>query len=453
MKKAAYSWNELKSTFWFLPVVLISLSIVLSFIFLYLDSQITYPQGVWQYLFISDANSARSILSTIAGVMIGVAGTVFSIILVVLTLASAQFGSRLIRNFMQVRLNQVVLGAYISTFVYCLIILITIRNNGQVVFVPSFSIFAALLSTMANIILLIFFIHNTAVSIQANTVISDISESLSKNIKTLFPKSEEDTLDKEKQREDENLIKHAFREKQSLLAVKSGYLQYISFESLIDFAVELDILIELHFRSGDYLVKDVELGTVYSQDTLEKEKISRLQSQFIVGKNRSQQQDAEHSIHQMVEIAARALSSGVNDPYTAITCIDNLTATMCYLATTKFPSKYLHDKEGKLRIIFYPLTYEGMLDAAFNQIRQYAKGNPAVIIRLLEALIMIYEFTKRKEHKKAIEKHVRMVLNVGNKSFDEPNDFNDLRERSRLIFSKSSDSETENISRNSEIPD
>src|SRR5665648_1152161 len=88
MKKAAYSWNELKVTFWFLPVVLISLSIVLAFIFLYLDSQITYPQGVWQHLFISDANSARSILSTIAGVMIGVAGTVFSIILVVLTSVS-----------------------------------------------------------------------------------------------------------------------------------------------------------------------------------------------------------------------------------------------------------------------------------------------------------------------------------------------------------------------------
>ena len=435
MKKAAYSWNELKSTFWFFPVLLISLAIVLAFIFLYFDSQIGYPKGAWQYLFISDANSARIILSTIAGVMIGVAGTVFSIMLVVLTLASSQFGSNLIRNFMHVRLNQVVLGAYISTFAYCLIILNTIRNNDQVVFVPSFAILIALLSTVANIILLIFFIHNTAVSIQANTVISDISESLSKNIKTLFPESEEDNLDEEKE-QDEDLLKRGFKEKHTFSASKSGYLQYISFESLIGLAVELDSLIELHFRPGDYLVKDVELGTVYSQVTLEKEKISRLQTQFIVGKNRSQQQDAEHSIHQMVEIAARALSPGINDPYTAITCIDNLTATMCYLATTKFPSKYLHDKEGKLRIIADPLTYEGMIDAAFNQIRQYAKGNPAVIIRLMEALITINKFTKGKKHKKAIEKHAMMVLNVANKSFDEPNDLNDLKERSRLILSK-----------------
>ena len=442
MKKAAYSWNELKSTFWFFPVLIISLSIVLAFIFLYFDSQIGYPQGPWQNLFISDANSARSILSMIAGVMIGVAGTVFSIILVVLILASSQFGSRLIRNFMHVRLNQVVLGAYIATFVYCLIILNAIRNNDQVVFVPSFSILIAILSTVANIFLLIFFIHNTAMSIQANTVISDISESLFKNLKTLFPELEEDNLDEEKEH-DEDLLKRGFKEKQSLSASKSGYLQYISFESLIGLAVELNILIELYFRPGDYLVKDVELGTVYSQDNFEKEKIYRLQTQFIVDKNRSQQQDAEHSIHQMVEIAARALSPGINDPYTAITCIDNLTATMCYLTTTKFPSKYLEDKDGKLRIIARPLTYEGMLDAAFNQIRQYAKGNPAVIIRLMESLITINKFTKRKKHKKAIEKHAMMVLNVGNKSFDEPNDLNDLKERSRLILSKSSDSKTE----------
>lgn len=439
MKKAAYSWNELKSTFWFFPGLIISLTIFLAFIFLYLDSQIGAPKGIWQYLLISDANSARSILSTIAGVMIGVAGTVFSIILVVLTLASSQFGSNLIRNFMHVRLNQVVLGAYISTFAYCLIILNTIRNNDQVVFVPSFSILIALLSSVVNIILLIFFIHNTAMSIQASTVISDISESLSKNIKTLFPEAEQDHLDEEKE-QDENLIKQGFKEKQSLSAPKNGYLQYINFESLIGLAAELDILIELQFRPGDYLVKDVELGTVYSKDTIEKEKISRLQPQFIVGKNRSQQQDAEHSIHQMVEIAARALSPGINDPYMAITCIDNLTATMCYLATTKFPSKYLKDKDGKLRLIADPLTYEGMLDAAFNQIRQYAKGNPAVIIRLMEALITINKFTKRKNHKKAVEKHARMVLNAANKSFDEPNDLNDLKERSRLILSKSSDS-------------
>jgi uncharacterized membrane protein len=439
MKKAAYSWNELKSTFWFFPVLIISLSIVLAFIFLYFDSQISYPQGPWQYFLISDANSARSILSTIAGVMIGLAGTVFSIVLVVLILAASQFGSNIVKNFMHVRLNQVVLGAYISTFAYCLIILNTIRNNAQVVFVPSFSILIALLLTVANIILLVFFIHNTAINIQANTVISDISESLSKNIKTLFPEAEEDNLDEEKEH-DEDLIKRGFKEKQILSASKSGYLQYVNFESLIGLAVELDILIELHFRPGDYLVKDVVLGTVYSQDTLEKEKMSRLQTQFIVGKNRSQQQDAEHSIHQMVEIAARALSPGINDPYTAITCIDNLTATMCYLATTKFPSKYLQDKNGKLRIIADPLTYEGMLDSAFNQIRQYGKGNPAVIIRLMEALITIYKFTKRKEHKKAIEKHAMMVLNVANKSFDEPNDINDLKERSRQILSKSSDS-------------
>ena len=433
MNKASYLWNELKSTFWFIPVLIISLAITLAFGLLYLDSQIEAPKGVWQYLFINDSSSARSILSTISGVMIGVAGTVFSIILVVLTLASSQFGSRLVKNFMYVRLNQVVLGSYVSTFLYCLIILNAIKDGGQMILVPSFSTLIALVATVANIILLIIFIHHTAVSIQANTVISDISESLSKNIKTLFPETTEKQLDEEKE-QDETSVKLGYKKKQSFSGSKSGYLQFIDFQSLVSIASELDILLELYFRSGDYLVKDVELGIIYLNDILEEEKISRIQNQFTVGKNRSQQQDAEHSIHQMVEIAARALSPGVNDPYTAITCIDNLTATMCYLANVKFPSKYLLDKEGKLRVIAYPLTYEGMLDAAFNQIRQYAKGNPSVIIRLMEALITINKFATSSKHKRAVRKHARMILNAANKSFDEPNDLKDLEERGKMIL-------------------
>lgn len=433
MNKASYLWNELKSTFWFIPVLMISIAITLAFGLLYIDSQLDSPRGIWQYLFINNADSARSVLSTISGVMIGVAGTVFSIILVVLTLASSQFGSRLIKNFMYVRLNQVVLGSYVSTFLYCLVILNAIKDNGQIVLIPSFSTLIALIATVANIILLIIFIHHTAVSIQANTVISDISESLSKNVKTLFPETTGEDLDEQKE-QDEASIKLGFRNKQVFVGSKSGYIQFINFESLVGLSAELDILIELYFRPGDYLVKNVELGTIYANDILDDEKIARIQNHFNVGKNRSQQQDAEHSIHQMVGIAARALSPGINDPYTAITCIDNLTATMCYLVHVKFPSKYLLDKDGKLRVIADPLTYEGMLDAAFNQIRQYAKGNPSVIIRLMEALVTINKFAKSSKHKKAIKKHAKMVLNVANKSFDEPNDLKDLEERSKLIL-------------------
>ena len=135
----------------------------------------------------------------------------------------------------------------------------------------------------------------------------------------------------------------------------------------------------------------------------------------------------------MVEIAARALSPGVNDPYTAIACIDNLTATMSKLAQVDFPSKYRFDKEKKMRVIVVPLSFEGILNAAFNQIRQFSAGSTAVIIRLMEALITISQFTNSGSNKDAIVRHAKMVLNVGKESIKEKDDFKDLLVRSKKL--------------------
>ncbi|MCF8399055.1 MAG: DUF2254 domain-containing protein, partial [Bacteroidales bacterium] len=121
MKKLLFFWNKLQATFWFVPVLIILFSILLAIGFVYLDQNIAFSQGgLERFFFVHSVDSARSILSTISGAMIGVAGTVFSVTLVALTLASSQLGPRLIKNFMYVRLNQIVLGSYVSTYLYCL---------------------------------------------------------------------------------------------------------------------------------------------------------------------------------------------------------------------------------------------------------------------------------------------------------------------------------------------
>lgn len=138
----------------------------------------------------------------------------------------------------------------------------------------------------------------------------------------------------------------------------------------------------------------------------------------------------------MVEIAARALSPGVNDPYTAITCIDNLTSIMCFLAQAKFPAKYRYDEVGNLRIIADSLDFEGILDTAFNQIRQFSEESPAVIIRIMEALTTIHKFTTEESRKRALIKHAEMVLSSGKQNIDEKNDIDDLIERAVIILNK-----------------
>lgn len=434
MQKIIFFWNELKSTFWFIPVLIIIAAIALALGLVYFDSQAEFNKnGVGRYLLTGSADSARSILTTISSAMIGIAGTVFSITLVVLTLASSQFGPRLIKNFMYHRLNQIVLGSYVSTYIYCLVVLNTIKENEEVVFIPAFSTLVAQGAALVNIILLILFIHNIAISIQADKVISDISESLSRNIKVLFPQKMGNQPAEENE-QNEDAAKSGYKEKQSFTIPGSGYLQYIDGKTLIELTDGINGLLELRFRPGDYLVEGVEVGLIYSNDTIDNKKIKLFQEQFLLGKTRTQQQDAEYSIRQMVEIAVRALSPGVNDPYTAIACIDNLTSAMAYLSDVKFPSRYRTNQDGELRIIAATLTYEGMLDAAFNQIRQFAKGTPSVVIRLMEALITISKFDKRQRYKKAIQKHAHMVLNMAEESFDEQNDLKDLKERSKLIM-------------------
>ena len=420
-------------TFWFIPVLIIILSIFLAVGLVIVDQGVQLSQdGIGKYFFVNSADSARSILSTISGAMIGVAGTVFSVTLVALTLASSQFGPRLIKNFMYVRLNQVVLGSYVATYLYCLFVLNAIKENDSYTFMPIISILVAIIAALVNIILLIIFIHKIATSIQADKVISDISENIHDQIDALYPKEIGEPLEDEKITIVDN-IKSKYINSFTIKSQKSGYLQYIDGESLLKLACKFDVLIELNFRPGDHLVKDIEIAKLYSNTDLNEEEVNTICNQFVLGKTKVGDQDVEFSIHQMVEIASRALSPGVNDPYTAMTCIDNLTSSLCLFTKIKFPSKYRVDEKGNLRIIVNITDFEGLMDASFNQIRQFSEGSTAVIIKLMEALITINGFVTKESHKKAVLKHTKMVLNVGKQSIKEPIDYNDLEERSKKI--------------------
>lgn len=434
MKKLLFTWNELKATFWLVPVLILIFSVFLATGLVYLDSLVNISKnGINLLFFVSSSASARSILSTISGAMIGVAGTVFSITLVALTLASSQFGPRLIRNFMYVRLNQIVLGSYIATYMYCLLVLNTIRENDDYTFIPSISILVAILAALINILLLIIFIHRIAVSIQADHIITEISEFIMNQVENQFKKNGREELDLETDL-DVELTKSKYIHASPLLAPSNGYLQYIDFDSLVEKLSELDILLQLHFRSGDHLVKKIEIGTIYAHNLIDKECLESIVNNLVIGKGKTAQQDIEYSILQMVEIAIRALSPGINDSFTAISCINHLTAVICHLSEFEFPRKFKFDKELNLRLIADSIDFESVMGAAFNQIRQNSNNNPAVIIKLIEAMITIQTMTKKQDHKNVISKHVEMIKNLGLKTITEPYDLKDFNNRLKEII-------------------
>ena len=401
---------------------------------IYIDSVNPYePKGFFEYVLSGGDESARSILSTIAGAMLAVAGTVFSITLVALTLASSQFGARLLRNFMYDRLNQVVLGIYVATFIYCLIVLRAVKTNQDIEFIPNISVLFAMVLAVGSILMLIIFIHHISISIQADHVIADVDKKLNDSIRKLFPaelghaikeKDDKGELVKAKERlADETFVK----------LDRNGYLEAIDNEGLIKLASDNDLLITLTHRPGEFLVEKMDLVKINHNSEVDDELLRKIREAFIFGKVRTPAQDAEFAIHQMVEIAARALSPGVNDPYTAITCIDNLSATLCYLTRASFPSGYRYDDQDQLRVVAKPETFAGIMDSAFNQIRQFGKGSPAVIIRLMEALVTISEMTQKPDQREEVERHAEMVLNAAKEALTEKNDLNDLKERYKLI--------------------
>lgn len=440
MGKIRFLWKELTGSFWFIPMLIILFSIGLATFLIYLDRTLDVSSIKYlSYIFTESADSARSVLSTISGAMIGVAGTVFSITLVALTLASSQFGSRLLKNFMHERINQVVLGTYVSTYIYCLIVLNVVKENDAGTFIPTLSILAAIIIAIGNIVLLIVFIHFISISIQADKVVSDISVSLMNNIERIFSEElgDEDSSPVNETESLDHYIKD-FSHSKILQSPKSGYLQYLHNISLFKAAKENEYLIVSHHKIGGYIVKGEPIITLYSKTKFTEESSTNFENNFVLGNSRTTQQDAEHSIHQMVEIACRALSPGINDPFTAIACIDNLTSTLCYLTRVKFPSKYKFE-DDQLRYVFNPLTFQGMLDAAFLQIRQFSKGSPAVVIRLMEAMITIYNYSRFDVHKDAVKEHAEMVLKVAEDSFEESHDLKDMRRRSRKILKDSED--------------
>jgi len=327
----------------------------------------------------------------------------------------------------------VVLGSYIATYLYCLIVLIAIKATEDYTFIPSISILLAIFSAIINIILLIIFIHQIATSIQADKVVAEISNFISNQVETLFPERMGDEKE-EKENVDYKKAQSSYPNQICIQSPKNGYLQYIDGESLMKAVSNYDAMFELNYRPGAFMVKGMDIGLVFSNRILKEKEIDNILSNFVIGETKTAQQDLEFSIHQMVEIAARALSPEVNNPFTAIACFDNLTATLSYLVQAKFPSKYRYDKDEKLRIIGDTLDFVGVLDASFNQIRQFSAGSPAVIIRMMESLNVIKGFTIENDHKKAVIRHAEMVFRLGKDTISEKNDLEDLRTRAKKIL-------------------
>ncbi len=414
MNRILNFWTNLRASLWFIPGLMTLFSIGLALGLIELDTRI---ESDWlaQYprLFGLGADGSRGMLTAIASSMLTVATLAFSLTLNAVTQASGQFTPRIFRNFLRDRANQFVLGYFVSVFAYCLIILRTIRGGDELKFVPSFGVIVGLLLALGGIAVLIFFIHHIAASLQITTIIDNIVDETKEAIDTIFPEKMGVPADAEEKAEARRAKENQIWK--TIAALEAGYVQTIDVEDLLEFAEENQVILKMErgigqfVRRGENLISiAADTETEHFETIFDDEKIEEVNSFFAVNRHRTIEQDVGFGIRQIVDIALKALSSGVNDTTTAITCIDYLGEIVGEIARRQFPPQ-TRSKNNLPRVIVLAPEFADYVETAFDQIRISGKGNLAVFERLTEAAAFVASCADEKSRRASLKLQIELV--------------------------------------------
>lgn len=414
-------WNSLLYTLWFVPALMVvggaALAMVLVFVSGYVDDE---ALARWPRLFGASAGSSRDMLATIAGSIITVAGVTFSITMITVTQASTQYTPRILRNFMRDRPSQVTLGGLAGVFTYCLVVLRTIRGGDESTFVPALAVLAGFILAAVSVGLLIYFVHHTASSLQASSIIGRVADDTNKAIDRLFPSDVGDAAHEHEMPVASHLLDTY--EWTPVPSPSSGYVQTVDPAALLEAAGRLDAVIRVERAIGQFVIEGGVLANVATRNGTPADFGSvDIRSAFTVGSFRTVEQDPDYGIHQLSDIAVKALSPSINDPTTALTCVDYLAAALSRAATRRGESPW-RQEEGELRVIVHGPTFRSLVDTAFDEIRRYAEGNAAVLNRLLDALASLERRTREPGRRRHLLQHVELVAEVASRTLAAPSD-------------------------------
>ncbi len=427
----AWRREALRTTLWFIPTIEVFLAVAL-FIVTYTIDRAAYNGDLTLPSWVNNgsADAARQILIGIAAAVITVVGLVFSITIVALTLASTQFGPRILRNFVRDRGTQITLGTFVATFVFSVLTLGSVAHGARGDFVPHLSITVAIALVLVDLGVLIYFIHHVAKSIQLPEVIASIAQDLSKAIAeeavasdrrtaTVQPEIGLSPAELDLRMRDSGAV---------VTATRSGYLRFIGYEDLVDIALRADAVIGLLYRPGHFLVEGLPMAAVWPPEAAVSV-TKGLERAHVTGPQRTLMQDLAFAIDQLVEIAIRALSPAVNDTFSALACIDWLCDALCRMSANWMPSSVHRDRSGSVRVIAAGLPYDRVVGRSFDKIRQSGRGMPAVMIRQLDALAKIMEYTISDEQRAVLWAQAAMILRASDESVPEASDRRDVQRR------------------------
>lgn len=395
------SWLRLRSSYYFLPSLMCLVAIILALLTTIID--LRYQAEVRDLLgwfFASTVVSARSVLTTIAASMISVAAVTFSLTMVAVTTASGQYGPRLIGNFMRDRANQITLGTFVSTFLYCIVVLksvseeITIDAQSTVGLSPSLSVMVALILTLISVGVLIFFVHHIPETLNVGTLTGKVAKTMIRQIRTgRFPThSGLDTITC-----DPNAHPFDPTLSQRVRSRSSGYVQAVSLKGLLEYVEKSQLRVRLLHVPGDFIIQGSPIMEVISDDQssdfdreeFDSKTFKDLMSFIATGRERTEHQNLLFPADELVEISARALSPGISDPFTAINCIHWFGDICIEMMDAPETPDCILDSQGTPRIWAKSVDFGRLCDALFGQLRQYASADENASRELLRILYQL----------------------------------------------------------------
>ena len=422
MSRLSQLFNDARSSFWFVPSLAVLYGIAAALALTEADAVWGDRWlALWPRLFGVGAEGARQMLSTLAGSMMSLMGITFSMTLVALVLASSQYTSRILRNFMGSRPTQITLGVFAGIFIYCLIVLRSIRS-GDPGFVPSAAVSFAFVLALAGVVVLIFFIHHIASSIQAVSIIASVAQETNAAVDRVFPQMQgrepggtEDAMD------EQVLASLDERTWYPVPAQVSGYIQGVNEDAILDLARNHRTIVRMERGVGAFAVEGAVLASLALTYPPDQETIAALNRAHRISRHRTIEWDPAFGVRQIVDIALKALSPGVNDTSTAVMCVDYLTAILARLSGRRYPPSHRYEGAA-LRVIASVPTFEALLAEAFDQIRGSAEGNVAIIARMLGAIDALASLTVNPSYRRALDEQLQWIAELAGRTLPAPQD-------------------------------
>jgi uncharacterized membrane protein len=367
----------LRSSLWFIPSAFVLLAFALWLVVGAIDRAVDGNDLLLAYG--GGPDGAQEVLSAIATSMIAFTGVVFSITIVVLQLASGQFSPRVLRTFLRDRATQSSLGIFIATFVYALLVLRDVRaaSPEQSAYVPGLSVSMALVVLALSLGVFVYYIHHIAQAIRVSWIIDAVADETRRSITHQFTDAPDEGLE---------LATPSGAPAQVLVARVPGVVQAVGKRALVALARRNDCVLVMRPSVGDFVPQGGPLLHVHGERPLSGDDADEALDEFALGLERTMEQDPAFGFRQIVDIAVRGLSPAINDPTTAVQCLDHLHDLLRDLAVRPFRSGHLGDQHGELRLVVPPPSWDDYLDLALDEIRHYGATSVQVARRIRAVL-------------------------------------------------------------------